>query len=62
MTVPRKDFIFKLDDWSDGTGVSSYRDFINNPGRDENIRKATSSGRPFGNIAFIENLEYVLRR
>ena len=62
MTVPRKDFILRLDDWSDGTGVSSYLDFINSTGREEDIRKAISSGRPFGNIAFIENLEYVFRR
>ena len=57
-----KDYILSVNDWLDDTEVSSYRDFIKNTGREEEIRKVTSSGRPFGDVAFIENLEYVLRR
>lgn len=57
-----KNFILSVDNWLDDTEIDTYRRFVNNEGMENEIRKATSTGRPLGCIKFIEHLEGVLER
>jgi putative transposase len=51
-----------LFEWLDKSARSEYVKFLSEDGNDVYIRKATSTGRPFGSPAFLEVLERQLGR
>lgn len=57
-----KDVVLSLRDWLDETEREEYRRFVKEEGREEEIRKATSTGRPLGDLRFTESLERKLGR
>jgi len=52
----------KLSDWLEETERSEYRRFVNEEGSEDEIRRATSTGRPLGSMGFVERLEEKLGR
>lgn len=57
-----KDVVLSLNGWLDETERDEYRRFAKGEAGEEEIRKATSAGRPLGNLRFIEGLERTLGR
>ena len=57
-----KDSIIDKDQWLDETERAEYQRFVNEESKDEEIRKATSTGRPLGSVGFVEKLEAELKR
>jgi putative transposase len=51
-----------LFDWLDKSERLDYGKFLNEDGNDDHIRKATSTGRPYGSLTFLEKLEKQLGR
>ena len=53
-----------LYEWLDKTDREAYMKYLmqHDPATEEEVRKATSTGRPLGNIEFIHNLEVQLQR
>jgi len=51
-----------LSNWLDKSEKAEYRRFVQNEGSEEAIRKATSNGRPLGDMKFVERLEGLLGR
>lgn len=58
----KSDKAFNLFDWLDESDRSDYAAFLREAANDGYIRKATSTGRPFGSSAFLEILERQLER
>ena len=56
------DLYLSKDSWMDDSERAEYQRFINQEWKDDEIRKATSSGRPLGNPGFTEKLEKELQR
>ena len=54
--------ILILYDWLDETEKKEHQRFLKDEGGEEETRKATSTGRPLGDIRFIEGLEEKLGR
>jgi putative transposase len=52
----------KLSDWLDEAERGKYQGFVNEEGSEDEIRRATSTGRPLGSIRFVEKLEEKLGR
>ena len=51
-----------LFDWLNNCGKYDYARFVSRDGRDDHIRKATSTGRPLGSLGFLEMPEKQLSR
>jgi putative transposase len=56
------DRTINLFDWLDRSERSGYTSFVSEDGKDDHIRKATSTGRPLGSSIFLETLERQLGR
>jgi putative transposase len=57
-TSGKKDVHLRLyDDWLSPAERAEYRRFLSDSGNDDEIRKATSTGRPLGGVTFVEKLE-----
>lgn len=56
------DRAINLFDWLDKSERSDYARFVSEDGKDDQIRKATSTGRPLGSSTFLEILERQLGR
>lgn len=57
-----KDSYLSKDSWLDNSERGEYQVFVNHEWNDEEIRKATSTGRPLGSDGFIDKLEEELMR
>jgi putative transposase len=57
-----KDEHLRLFDWLSPAERADYGRFLNDSGNDDEIRKATSTGRPLGDVSFVEKLEELLGR
>ena len=59
-----KDDVLSGDNWLDEKELKSYREFLRqeDEGINASIRRATSTGRPFGSEGFIKKLENMLGR
>lgn len=53
----RKDGHLGLLDWLNADERAEYRRFLDDEGEDDEIRKATSTGRPLGDASFVEKLQ-----
>jgi putative transposase len=49
-------------DWLTERERSIYQQFLTEPGMEQQIRQASSTGRPLGNPAFFQQLERMLKR
>lgn len=56
------DLYLSIDSWMDDSERAEYQRFINQEWKDDEIRKATSTGRPLGSLGFTEKLEKELQR
>ena len=56
------DSYLSKDNWMDDSERSEYQRFISEEWKDDEIRKATSTGRPLGGLGFTEKLEKELQR
>lgn len=57
-----KDPFLDKEHWLDDSERAEYQRFVYDEGKDDEIRKATSTGRPLGTPEFIEGLEMELAR
>lgn len=57
-----KDPYLSEDSWLDESERTEYQRFISDESKEDEIRKATSTGRPFGSLEFSERLEKELQR
>ncbi len=59
-----KDDVISDECWFDEKEIKSYREFISKDSKEinESIRRATSTGRPFGSEGFTKKLERILKR
>lgn len=49
-----------LSEWLEEKDMREYSIFLKGEGREDDVRKATSTGRPFGDLAFYHKLEKLL--
>ena len=59
-----RDSILTGEKWLPDGEYKSYRDFLSYEEKDkeDSIRKATQTGRPFGSVKFMKSLEKILAR
>ena len=59
-----KDDVLSKESWFNEKEIESYREFLTKDDKEINtaIRRATSTGRPFGSEGFIKKLERILKR
>lgn len=61
-TRGERDATVSQPDWLEGSDRKAYRQFLNESGDENEIRRATSTGRPIGDVGFVARLEGVLKR
>lgn len=57
-----KDEFVNLHEWMEENERKEYQRFVEEMGKEEEIRRATSTGRPLGNTGFVKELEDKLGR
>ena len=62
--MEKRDTLLANPSWLEVNERKSYADYVKNSGTEMNcaIRKATSTGRPFGTESFIDEIEFLVNR